>query len=118
MSKSRARKQQPSQRPESGGDPRFQVYGLWVVVQMQKPDSTPYAVQCPHGQPILYGKVVSRGDGFDPEAGTFRDLPPLGSLVAFEETTEGIEGHYFFDNDAEYRIVHLDVLNIAFPPEA
>ena len=32
-----------------------------------------------------------------------------GSVVAFEETAEGIEGHYFFDGDVEYRIVEREL---------
>ncbi|MBN1442601.1 MAG: hypothetical protein JXA90_07830 [Planctomycetes bacterium] len=115
MSEPGARKHRRRRRDEPDNDPRFLVFGLWVVVRMLSPDRTPFAVQCPHGQPIQYGTVISRGDGFDPEAGAFRPLPPIGSVAAFEESPEGIEGHYFFVGDQEYRVVHLDVINIAFP---
>lgn len=116
MSEAGARKEKPHRRRKERGDPRFQVYGLWMVVRMNGPQTAPYAVQCPHGQAIQYGTVVSKGDGFDSDAATFRNMPPLGAVVAFEETPESIEGHYFFAKDIEHRIVHLDVVNIAFPP--
>ena len=116
MGEPRGRKRSASRRGDSRGDPRFEVYGLWVVVRMGGAELAPYQVQCPSGQPIQYGSVTSRGDGFDADAGCFREMPPIGAIVAFEETAEGIEGHYFFSGDDEYRILHLDVLNIAFPP--
>jgi len=99
------------------GDERFLVYGLNLVVRMQKPEEITIPVQCPRGQPVQYGQVVATGDGFDPQANRFRGMPPVGSVVAFEETTEGIEGHYLFIGDDEFRVLHLDVITIAFPPE-
>ncbi len=118
MSKeSRPRKRRSRRGPTHDGDPRFQVFGLWLVVQMSGAATTPFAVQCPKGQPIQYGTVRSRGDGFDPEAGDFRELPPIGAVVAFEESAEDIEGHYFFAGDDEFRIVHLDAIDIAFPEQ-
>ncbi len=93
------------------------VYGLNIVVRMQKPEEITTPVQCPRGQPIQYGEVVATGDGFDPQASRFRRMPPIDSVVAFEETTEGIEGHYLFMDDDEFRVLHLDVITIAFPPE-
>jgi hypothetical protein len=115
MREARAGGEHPHRDSEARGDPRFEVYGVWTVIRMGGADATPYAVQCPKGQPIQYGTVVCRGDGFDPVAETFRDMPPLGAVVAFEETAEGIEGHYFFVGDDEYRILHVDAINIAFP---
>lgn len=106
----------PPSSAEDHGDPRFRVFGVWLVVRMGGEAATPFAVQCPHGQPMQYGTVVAVGDGFDPDAASFREVPAVGSIVAFEETPEGIEGHYFFDGDTEYRIVHLDAVNISFPP--
>ena len=117
MSERRRRSRDPSKPEGAPGDPRFLVYGLNVVVRMQKPEEIGIPVQCPRGQPIQYGEVVARGDGFDPQASRFRNMPPLGSVVAFEETTEGIEGHYLFIEDDEFRVLHLDVITIAFPPE-
>jgi hypothetical protein len=114
MSKSRPRKN--SSRRVASGDPRFRVYGLRLIVRMRGVETAPFNVQCPRGHPIQYGEVVSLGDGFDPEAGTFRDMPPVGSVVAFEETAEGVEGHFFFSGDDEYRILDLDALDMAFPP--
>lgn len=115
MKQPRAGGQHPHRDSEPQGDSRFEVYGVWMVLRMGGADTTPFAVQCPKGQPIQYGTVVRRGDGFDTDAGTFRDMPPLGAVVAFEETAEGIEGHYFFVGDDEYRILHVDAVNIAFP---
>jgi hypothetical protein len=113
MSEPGPRKRRAS-RGKKAEDPRFKVYGLNLVVRMGQ-DITPYAVQCPRGQPIFYGEVVARGDGYDPQAGNFRDMPPIGAVVAFEETAETVEGHYFFAEDAEYRILHLEAVDIAFP---
>ena len=45
-------------------------------------------------------------------------MPPVGAIVAFEETTEGVEGHYFFVGDDEYRILHLDAIDVAFPTDS
>jgi hypothetical protein len=118
MKDPRAGKRRLSRRRQSLGDPRFEVFGLWLVVRMGAAELAPYAVQCPNGQPIQYGVVVTRGDGFDAEAGDYRDVPEVGSIVAFEETPEGIEGHYFFVGDEEYRIIHLDAINISFPPRS
>jgi hypothetical protein len=81
----------------------------------EPPEET--TVHCPRAHPIQYGKVVSRGDGYDAQANIFREMPALGSMVAFEEAPEGVEGHFFFRDEEEYRILHLDAVNIAFPPE-
>lgn len=117
MSGSPKRRKKAGRTDLGGGDARFRVFGLNMVVRMGK-ELTPYAVQCPRGQPIQYGQVVSVGDGFDPQASNFREMPPLGAIVAFEETTEGVEGHYFFVGDDEYRILHLDAIDVAFPTDS
>ena len=113
---------QPDREPEGArpgaepaGDRRFRVFGLSMVLRILDPDTVPFQVQCPRGQPIQYGEVVSRGDGFDAHAQCFRRMPALGAVVAFEETAEGVEGHYFFVGDDEFRILHLDAVDIAFP---
>ncbi len=105
--------------PKTAGSPSppFLVFGLNVVVRMLKDEEVLVPVQCPRGQPVQYGVVVSAGDGFDPQAIQFRAMPPVGATVAFEETTEGIEGHYLFVGDDEFRVLHLDVITIGFPPK-
>ncbi len=108
-----------SQNPPSTGGAApapFLVFGLNLVVRMKKQEEVSVPVQCPRGQPIQYGTVVAVGDGFDPQASQFRAMPPVGALVAFEETTEGTEGHYLFVDDDEFRVLHLDVITIGFPP--
>ena len=111
-----APQQQRGSLPDVANDSRFLVYGLDLVVRMGAVGLAPFEVQCPRGQPIQYGQVAARGDGFDPHAGCFREMPPVGGIVVFEETTEGVEGHYFFVGDDEYRILHLEAVDIAFPP--
>ncbi len=115
MSDSSRRKKRPSPRTGRKEEPFF-VTGLNVVVQMRRVEEGPVQVHCPRGQPIQYGEVVAVGDGFDPDAESFREMPPIGSVVVFEETTEGVEGHYFYMDDVEYRVLHVDAINIAFPP--
>jgi hypothetical protein len=44
-------------------------------------------------------------------------MPQLGALVAFEESPEGVEGHYFYQRNEEYRVLHLDAVIIAYPQE-
>lgn len=66
---------------------------------------------------MRYGRVVAAGDGFDAGASAFREMPQVGALVAFEESPEGVEGHYFYQRDEEYRVLHLDAVIIAFPQE-
>ncbi len=51
---------------------------------------------CPKGSPIRYGEVVARGDGFDEGANAFREMPDPKTIVAFEESPEEVEGHYFY----------------------
>lgn len=117
--KEKKRAQEPAQKPEtSEGDPRFRVYGLNLVAKMLRDTPPEVVLHCPKGMPIQYGVVVSRGDGFDAQADEFREMPDLGALVAFEETTEGVEGHYFYLGQEEFRVLHLDIVNIAFPPGA
>ena len=103
--------------PPIDPDAPFLVFGLQLVVRMRPAEEVSVEVQCPQGHPIQYGTVVAVGDGFDPQANRFRAMPPVGSTVAFEETVEGVEGHYFFFGDDEMRVLHVEVITIAFPPE-
>src|SRR3989442_7193808 len=74
-------------------------------------------VHCPKGSPIRYGEVVARGDGFDEGANAFREMPELKAVVAFEESVEEVEGHYFYIAGEEYRVIRLDSVILSFPHE-
>ena len=95
----------------------FKVYGINLAVRMLKDPPAELLVHCPRGSNMCYGVVVERGDGFDEGGNAFRDMPPVGSLVVFEESDEGMEGHYFYATDAEYRVLRLDVVIVCFPQE-
>jgi hypothetical protein len=95
----------------------FKVYGINLVVRMLKEPPASILVHCPRGSNMCYGLVVDRGDGFDEGGNAFRDMPPLGSIAVFEESDEGMEGHYFYEREIEYRVLRLDVVIVAFPPE-
>jgi hypothetical protein len=103
---------------EANAIPDFRpvVFGLQLLVEMQPEGSPGIEVHCPKGHPVQYGKVVSAGDGFDPDAGEFREMPPVAAIVAFEEHSEDVEGHYFFAGGREYRILHLDSVTVSFAP--
>ena len=92
----------------------FQVFGLWVVVKVVQEDPGKPEVHCPKGGTMVYGEVVASGDGFDPEARQFRPMPAVGTVIAVEESEDDLEGHYFYLNDQEFRIVHLEAIIINF----
>jgi hypothetical protein len=93
------------------------VFGVNFLVQVISQPPAGLTIHCPRGSPMRYGRVVATGDGFDAGANAFREMPHVGALVAFEETPEGVEGHYFYQGDEEYRVLHLDAVIIAFPQE-
>ncbi|MFQ5990223.1 MAG: hypothetical protein ACE5K9_09955 [Candidatus Methylomirabilales bacterium] len=96
---------------------RHKVYGVNFLVQVLFEPPSGMTIHCPRGSPIRYGRVVAAGDGFDAGANAFREMPQAGTLVAFEESPEGVEGHYFYLRNEEYRVLHLDAVIIAFPQE-
>ncbi|MEE9182616.1 MAG: hypothetical protein V3U33_08630 [candidate division NC10 bacterium] len=96
---------------------QHKVYGVNFLVQLLSEPPAGLTLHCPRGSPIRYGRVIATGDGFDAGANTFREMPPLGAFVAFEETPEGVEGHYFYQGQEEYRVLHLDAVIIAYPQE-
>ena len=83
----------------------------------REPRTTVVRVHCPKGSPIRYGEVVARGDGFDEGANAFREMPDLKTVVAFEESAEEVEGHYFYIAREEYRVIRLDSVILSFPHE-
>jgi hypothetical protein len=96
--------------------PRFKVYDAHLVARLVPDDTAEIRVVCPRGGLIRYGQVVARGDGRDPNAGTNRELPPLGSLVVFEEDPEDGPGHEVRVGDAVYRILTVDDVLLAILP--
>jgi hypothetical protein len=44
-------------------------------------------------------------------------MPALKSVVAFEESSEEVEGHYFMVAGEEYRVIRLDAVILSFPLE-
>ena len=73
----------------------IQVYGINLLVRLMAEGPADVRVHCPKGSPIRYGEVTARGDGFDEGANAFREMPDLKAVVAFEESAEEVEGHYF-----------------------
>jgi len=95
----------------------IQVYGINILVNMMTEPPADVRVNCPKGSPIRYGEVVARGDGFDEGANAFREMPDLKCVVAFEESAEEVEGHYFYIGLEEYRVIRLDSVILSFPHE-
>jgi hypothetical protein len=93
------------------------VYGVNFLVEVLSEPPAGLTIHCPRGSPIRYGRVLAAGDGFDAGGNAFREMPHVGALVAFEESPEGVEGHYFYLRDKEYRVLHLDAVIIAYPQE-
>src|SRR5262249_20036313 len=95
----------------------IQVYGINLLVRLLAEGPADVRVHCPKGSPIRYGEVVARGDGFDEGANAFREMPGLKTVVAFEESAEEVEGHYFYVAGEEYRVIRLDAVILSFPHE-
>ena len=95
----------------------IKVYGINLLVSMMADAPADVRVNCPKGSPIRYGEVVARGDGFDEGANAFREMPELKVVVAFEESAEEVEGHYFYIAGEEYRVIRLDSIILSFPHE-
>jgi len=93
-----------------------EVYGIYLLVRLVPDEETPIQLQCPKGTPILYGEIVSRGDGFDSGGNVFRAMPHIGAIVAFEESSDETQGHSFVVADDEFRLVTLDDILLALPP--
>ena len=98
-------------------DIHFQVYGINLLVRLLADAPADVRVHCPKGSPIRYGEVVARGDGFDEGANAFREMPDSKAIVAFEESPEEVEGHYFYIAGEEHRVIRLDAIILSFPLE-
>jgi hypothetical protein len=94
-----------------------QVYGINLLVKLLSDVPADLRVHCPKGSPIRYGRVIGRGDGFDEGANAFREMPAVDAVVAFEESAEDVEGHYFYLGGEEYRVIRLDAVILSFPHE-
>jgi len=94
-----------------------QVFGINILVKLLPEAPADIRVHCPKGSPIRYGLVMGRGDGFDEGANAFREMPSENSIVAFEESAEEVEGHYFCVAGDEYRVIRLDSVILSFPHE-
>jgi hypothetical protein len=94
-----------------------QVYGINILVKLLSEAPADIRVHCPKGSPIRYGQVVGRGDGFDEGANAFREMPPVDAVVAFEESAEDVEGHFFYMSEEEHRVIRLDAVILSFPHE-
>jgi hypothetical protein len=95
----------------------IKVYGINLLVRMMPEAPADVRVNCPKGSPIRYGEVVARGDGFDEGANAFREMPETKTIVAFEESPEEVEGHYFYIALEEYRVIRLDSVILSFPQQ-
>jgi hypothetical protein len=95
----------------------IQVYGINLLVRLMAEGPADVRVHCPKGSPIRYGEVMAKGDGFDEGANAFREMPALKTVVAFEESNEEIEGHYFLLAGEEFRVIRLDSVILSFPHE-
>src|SRR5436853_7436999 len=93
----------------------IQVYGINLLVKMMAEAPADVRVHCPKGSPIRYGEVIARGDGFDEGANAFREMPELKTVVAFEESAEEVEGHYFYIAGGEYRGIRLVAVVLSLP---
>jgi len=94
----------------------IEVYGISLVVRLVPDEDAAIQLQCPKGSSILYGEIVSRGDGFDSEGNVFRAMPHIDAIVAFEEVSDETRGHCFVVAGDEFRLVTLDDILVALPP--
>ena len=94
----------------------IEVYGISLVVRLVADEEPAIQLQCPKGASILYGEIVSRGDGFDSAGNVFRAMPHIGAIIAFEESSDETRGHSFVVADDEFRLVTLDDILVALPP--
>ena len=97
-------------------DPPIEVNGISLLVRLVPDEAAAIQLQCPRGASILYGEIVSRGDGLDSGGNVFRAMPHIGAIVAFEESSDETRGHSFVVASDELRLVTLDDILVALPP--
>ena len=73
-------------------------------------------MNCPKGLSDSFGAVMA-GATVSTKANAFREMPELKTVVAFEESAEEVEGHYFYIALEEYRVIRLDSVILSFPHE-
>ena len=94
----------------------LEVYGTSLLVRLVDESAAAIHLHCPKGGSVLYGQVVSRGDGFDPDGHVFRPMPHLDAIVAFEEHPEEPRGHSFTAAGDDYRLITVDDVLMGLPP--
>ena len=93
-----------------------EVYGISLLVRLVDENHAAIHLHCPRGGTVLYGQVISRGDGFDADGHVFRLMPHLDAIVAFEENPEESRAHSFTDAGDDYRLITLDDVLMALAP--
>jgi len=91
------------------------VYGVGLLVRLVDENEAAIHLHCPKGGAVLYGHVVSCGDGFDPKGHVFRSIPDVDAIVAFEDDPEDPEGHSFTAAGDDYRLITVDHVLMAWP---
>src|SRR5262249_3710392 len=94
----------------------IEVYGISLLIRFVAEKDAAIELRCPKGASILYGEVVSRGDGFDPDGHVFRAMPHIDTVVAFEESADEARGHAFMVARDEYRLITVDDVLMGLPP--
>jgi hypothetical protein len=62
----------------------------------------------PEGLSDPLGEVTAREMTASTRGQRFRECSDLKAVVAFEESAEEVEGHYFYIAGEEYRVIRLD----------
>ena len=93
-----------------------EVYGISLLVRLVDETDAAIHLHCPKGGTVLYGQVISRGDGFDADGHVFRLMPHRDAIVAFEENPEEPRGHSFTTEGDDYRLITVDDVLMALPP--
>ena len=94
----------------------LEVFGINLLVRLIDDKDAAVRVHCPKGATMLYGQLVSRGDGFDTEGSVFRTMPHLDAVLVFEEHADEPQGHSFTGPGGAYRLITLDDVLVALPP--
>ena len=82
-----------------------EIYGISLLVRLVDENNAGIHLHCPRGGTVLYGQVISRGDGFDADGHVFRPMPHLDAIVGFEENPDEPRGYSFVAAGDEYRLI-------------